>query len=145
MFYLMKRRKTSLLLMKTRRVAGVTGQEGGNAVCSNPQAKETNLDENKTEDCNNSEKTEISSFPLEYDGGGGSEAAESGGENLKDSNENSDNLEGMLDRISHDLDYLLNRKPDFVGRKASKPPCNSIGNKIAEEDEAEVEPEFPKY
>ncbi|XP_068086168.1 uncharacterized protein [Anabrus simplex] len=61
-----------------------------------------------------------------------------------------DNMEGMLDRISHDLDYLLNRKPQTgngsilsktpsFGRKTSKPPANSVRNQIKEEDEEEEE------
>lgn len=59
-----------------------------------------------------------------------------------------DNLDGMLDRISHDLDYLLNRTndvpeiqitpaPSMHTRKTSKPPSNSVRGQIKEEDETE--------
>jgi len=55
--------------------------------------------------------------------------------------------EDMLDRISHDLDYLLNRKPPQnngsvlgvppISRKTSKPPATSVCSQIEEEDENE--------
>jgi len=55
--------------------------------------------------------------------------------------------EDMLDRISHDLDYLLNRKPPqnngsvlgvpAFSRKTSKPPATSVCSQIQEEDENE--------
>lgn len=63
-----------------------------------------------------------------------------------------DNLDGMLDRISLDLDYLLNRNtvpeiqvtpasstttPIHSVRKLSKPPASSIRGQIKEEDEEE--------
>lgn len=49
--------------------------------------------------------------------------------------------EDMLDRISHDLDYLLNRRPSHnngapaFSRKTSKPPATSVCSQIQEEDE----------
>jgi hypothetical protein len=54
--------------------------------------------------------------------------------------------EDMLDRISHDLDYLLNRRPppqnngSMLGaptfsRKTSKPPATSVRSQIQEEEE----------
>ncbi|KAJ4440133.1 hypothetical protein ANN_08271 [Periplaneta americana] len=56
--------------------------------------------------------------------------------------------EDMLDRISHDLDYLLNRKPPqnngsvlgapAFSRKTSKPPATSVRSQIEEEDEEDV-------
>jgi hypothetical protein len=56
--------------------------------------------------------------------------------------------EDMLDRISHDLDYLLNRKPPqnnggvlgvpAFSRKTSKPPATSVRSQIEEEDENEA-------
>lgn len=56
-----------------------------------------------------------------------------------------DNLDGMLDRISHDLDYLLNRNviPQIQvtpaiptsHRTISKPPASSVRGQIKEEDE----------
>lgn len=64
--------------------------------------------------------------------------------------EDDDKLEGMLDRISHDLDYLLNRSGEIdpepsvpipsMGsfRKISKPPAPSIIEEIREETEDEV-------
>jgi len=55
--------------------------------------------------------------------------------------------EDVLDRISHDLDYLLNRKPPqnngsvlgvpAFSRKTSKPPATSVCSQIQEEDENE--------
>ncbi|GLH12057.1 Uncharacterized protein GBIM_16808, partial [Gryllus bimaculatus] len=58
-----------------------------------------------------------------------------------------DNMEGMLNRISHDLDYLLNRKPHTsngnvlatpsFNRKTSKPPSTAIQSQIKEEEEDE--------
>lgn len=66
-----------------------------------------------------------------------------------------DNLDGMLDRISHDLDYLLNRTADIPEiqitpvqsaavssghvRKTSKPPGSSVRGQIKEEDEESEE------
>ncbi|XP_066246025.1 uncharacterized protein [Euwallacea similis] len=52
-----------------------------------------------------------------------------------------DNLDGVLDSISHDLDYLLNRSEETetsmgastLTRKVSKPPGASVMNKIPEE------------
>lgn len=52
-----------------------------------------------------------------------------------------DNLDGVLDSISHDLDYLLNRSDEAetsmgtstLTRKVSKPPGASVINKIPEE------------
>lgn len=71
-----------------------------------------------------------------------------------------DNLEGMLDRISHDLDYLLNRTihelpeiPEIQitpaaislhSRKTSKLPASSVRGQIKEEDELEQEEEDDK-
>ncbi|XP_030761910.1 adhesion G protein-coupled receptor B3-like [Sitophilus oryzae] len=63
-----------------------------------------------------------------------------------------DNLDGVLDSISHDLDYLLNRsdefdsnvKPSTLSRKVSKPPGASVVNQIPEElikDESTSGPE----
>lgn len=62
-----------------------------------------------------------------------------------------DNLDGMLDSISHDLDYLLNRSEDVENlvqtsslRRVSKPPGASVKNKIPEEllkDDTTVLPE----
>lgn len=60
-----------------------------------------------------------------------------------------DNLDGMLDRISLDLDYLLNRTipeihitpatlPMHV-RKTSKLPASSVRGQIKEEDEQQVD------
>jgi hypothetical protein len=53
--------------------------------------------------------------------------------------------EDMMDRISHDLDYLLNRRPpqnngSMLGaptfsRKTSKPPATSVRSQIQEEEE----------
>lgn len=53
--------------------------------------------------------------------------------------------EDVLDRISHDLDYLLNRRPpqnngNVLGaptfsRKTSKPPATSVRSQIQEEEE----------
>jgi hypothetical protein len=53
--------------------------------------------------------------------------------------------EDMLDRISHDLDYLLNRRPPqnngsalgapAFSRKTSKPPATSVRSQIQEEEE----------
>ena len=60
----------------------------------------------------------------------------------KPSTKPDDHMEGMLDRISHDLDYLLNRKANQIGRKTSKPPSNSVRGKIFEEDEDESKTEF---
>lgn len=67
-------------------------------------------------------------------------------------NESEDNLDGMLDRISHDLDYLLNRTVPEIQitpasatatshpvRKTSKPPASSIRGQIKEEDEEQGE------
>ncbi|KAK7873757.1 hypothetical protein R5R35_005758 [Gryllus longicercus] len=58
-----------------------------------------------------------------------------------------DNMEGMLNRISHDLDYLLNRKPytsngnvlatPSFNRKTSEPPSTAIQSQIKEEEEDE--------
>lgn len=55
--------------------------------------------------------------------------------------------EDMLNRISHDLDYLLNRKPPqnsgsalgvpSFSRRTSKPPAASVCSQIQEEDENE--------
>jgi hypothetical protein len=54
----------------------------------------------------------------------------------------------MLDRISHDLDYLLNRRPPqsngsvlgapAFSRKTSKPPATSVRSQIEEEEEDEA-------
>lgn len=63
-----------------------------------------------------------------------------------------DNLDGVLDSISHDLDYLLNRNDEAetvmgtstLTRKVSKPPGASVINKIPEElikDENNAGPE----
>lgn len=52
--------------------------------------------------------------------------------------------EDMLDRISHDLDYLLNRRPPHnngapaFARKTSKPPAASVCSQIQEEEEDET-------
>ena len=56
--------------------------------------------------------------------------------------------EDMMDRISHDLDYLLNRKPPqnngsalsvpTFTRKTSKPPATSVRSQIEEEEEEET-------
>lgn len=67
-------------------------------------------------------------------------------------NVDDDNLEGMLDRISHDLDYLLNRTVPEIQvtpacstptshpvRKTSKPPASSMRGQIKEEDEEHAE------
>ncbi|XP_044268389.1 uncharacterized protein LOC123013719 isoform X2 [Tribolium madens] len=47
-----------------------------------------------------------------------------------------DNLDGMLDRISHDLDYLLNRGEEGPGRRPSK--TSIITEQIIEEVEEEI-------
>lgn len=62
-----------------------------------------------------------------------------------------DKLDGMLDSISHDLDYLLNRSEDVENlvqtstlRRVSKPPGASVKNKIPEEllkDDTTILPE----
>lgn len=61
-----------------------------------------------------------------------------------------DKLDGMLDSISHDLDYLLNRTSDVEVvpvvpatscvsyRKISKPPAPSVIEEIQEENEEDV-------
>lgn len=69
------------------------------------------------------------------------------GRDSKDkTNKPDDHMEGMLDRISHDLDYLLNRKTIQIAgnssRKTSKPPSNSVRGKIYEEDEDDTKTEF---
>lgn len=119
---------------------GVTGQEPENMVCSKPEPKEVSSEESKTEEeWSNSEKTDSSSLP-EYEGERKQPEGVEDKIGKKDSEE--DNIEGMLDRISHDLDYLLNRKPSIVTRKTSKPPSNSVGRKIMEEDEDEIKAEL---
>ncbi|RZC38042.1 uncharacterized protein BDFB_006490, partial [Asbolus verrucosus] len=67
-----------------------------------------------------------------------------------------DNLDGMLDRISHDLDYLLNRSenqdvcaatPGFNGsgvRKLSKPSTSSVINEEIIEEEGEDDIKVPE-
>lgn len=69
---------------------------------------------------------------------------------ILEENNGDDKLDGMLDRISHDLDYLLNRSTEIdpeptavvpsVGsfRRISKPPAPSIIEEIQEETEEEV-------
>lgn len=47
-----------------------------------------------------------------------------------------DKLDGMLDRISHDLDYLLNRSEEGPSRRHSK--SNVITEQIIEEVEEEI-------
>jgi hypothetical protein len=51
--------------------------------------------------------------------------------------------EDVLDRISHDLDYLLNRRPLHntalaFSRRTSKPPATSVRSQIKEEEEDET-------
>lgn len=69
---------------------------------------------------------------------------------LAEGEDDDDNLDGMLDRISHDLDYLLNRNvipeiqvtpavPICHARKTSKPPGSSVRGQIKEEDEEQEE------
>lgn len=64
---------------------------------------------------------------------------------VSENQDDDDNLDGMLDRISHDLDYLLNRTiPEIQitpatlplhGRKTSKLPASSVRGQIKEEEE----------
>ncbi|KAK6637504.1 hypothetical protein RUM44_007924 [Polyplax serrata] len=115
-------------------VLGVTGQESETMLCSNPQLK---ADETKGEDCSNSEKTDSSSL-AEYEG---ERNQPEGIEDKKMKKEDDENIDGMLDRISHDLDYLLNRKPSLVSRKSSKISGKSSIKRIAEEAEEEEKEE----
>lgn len=103
-------------------------------LCSNPQLK---ADETKGEDCSNSEKTDSSSL-AEYEG---ERNQPEGIEDKKMKKEDDENIDGMLDRISHDLDYLLNRKPSLVSRKSSKISGKSSIKRIAEEAEEEEKEE----
>lgn len=53
----------------------------------------------------------------------------------------SDNLDGMLDRISHDLDYLLNGKEQPTTatiRRSRTPSCLGVIHQIDEEDDDSV-------
>lgn len=71
-------------------------------------------------------------------------------QNSSECGKTDDNLDGMLDRISHDLDYLLNRTADLQPepsvpvmtgsnfRKISKPPASSIIEEITEENEEDA-------
>lgn len=121
-------------------MTGITGQETEGIVCSDPDGKEVSPEQSKIEeDGSNSEKTDSSSVPEAE-----AERKQPEGHDAKDKNfiPSQDHMEGMLDRISHDLDYLLNRKSIQINRKTSKPPSNSVRGKIREEDEEDVKTEF---